>query len=291
VLARLLDARYDVPLVLTRPDRTAGRGLRLAASPVKQLALDKGCEVLQPPSLKLAEVEQRLRDVRPRVLVVVAYGLLVPASILRLPAFGCVNVHASLLPRWRGAAPVQRALLAGDACTGVSIMKMDEGLDTGPVYEQRRLDILPDDDAGTLQDKLSALGAEALLDVLQGLREGRARATPQPDQGATYAAKIDKREARLDWTRPAVELERAVRAFRPAPGAAARLGSETIKIWRAEVLERAGEPGRLLDASALVVACGTASLRILELQRPGGRRLSTAEFLRGHPLAPGTRLR
>jgi len=193
------------------------------------------------------------------------------------------------LPRWRGAAPIQRALLAGDALTGVSIMKMDEGLDTGPVYEQRKLAIAPDDDAGSLHDKLAALGGEALLDVLEQLDDGRARPEAQPSGGVTYAAKVDKRETQLDWQRPAVELEREIRAFRPAPGASILLGEERLKVWRAVVMDGQGEPGTLLDPSLLTIACGTGSLRILELQRPGGRRVNAEEFLRGRPLAAGTR--
>ena len=274
---------------MTRPDRAAGRGLHLAASPVKQLALERRCEIYQPPSLKATDVESRLGEARPELLVVVAYGLLVPASILALPRLGAVNVHASLLPRWRGAAPIQRALLAGDAITGVSIMKMDEGLDTGPVYEQRKLAIATDDDAGSLHDKLAALGGVALLDVLEQLDGGRARAVAQPAGGVTYAAKVDKRETQLDWQRPAAELEREIRAFRPTPGASILLGDERLKVWRAVVVDGHGEPGTLLDPSLLTIACGTAALRILELQRPGGRRVNTEEFLRGRPLAAGTR--
>lgn len=288
MLARLLNTPHEVVLVLTRPDTAAGRGLRVSASPVKQLAIEHRREVFQPSSLKGADLESRLRDAAADVLVVVAYGLLVPPSILGLPTFGAVNVHASLLPRWRGAAPIHRALLAGDAFTGISIMKMDEGLDTGPVYEQRRIAISADDDAGSLHDKLAALGAEALVDVLERLRDGPA-AVPQPSEGVTYAAKIDKREAQLDWRRPAKELERAVRAFRPAPGASVRLGEERLKVWRAVVVEGRGEPGVLLDPSSLTVACSEAALRILELQREGGRRVSAPEFLRGRPLASGTR--
>jgi methionyl-tRNA formyltransferase len=289
VLARLLDSPHEVVLVLTRPDTPAGRGLRVSASPVKQLAAERGREVFQPTSLKSPDVERCLHEARADVLVVVAYGLLVPASLLAVPRFGAVNIHASLLPRWRGAAPIHRALLAGDACTGVSIMKMDAGLDTGPVYEQRPIDIMADDDAGSLHDKLAALGGDALLDVLEQLGAGRAKPVAQPLDGVTYAAKIDKRETQLDWRQPAVELERAVRAFRPAPGASARLDGERIKVWRATVIDAQGEPGSLLDSTLLTVACGRAALRIVELQREGGRRVSASEFLRGRPLAPGTR--
>ena len=275
--------------MLTRPDPMAGRGMRVVPSAVKRLAVERGLDVFQPPSLKSPDVASRLQAAGADVFVVVAYGLLVPASLLALPRLGAVNVHASLLPRWRGAAPIQRALLAGDRFTGVSIMKMDEGLDTGPVYLQRPIDIAEDDDAGTLHEKLASLGAEALVETLAQIEQGKAHPVRQPEAGITYAAKIDKREAQLDWRRPAGELERAVRAFRPSPGAGARLGEEPIKVWRASVVDSQGEPGTLLDARALIVACGKGSLRILELQRAGGRRVSGEEFLRGRPLAPGTR--
>lgn len=289
MLARLLESPHDVVLVLTRPDQAAGRGLHMAASPVKRLALERGRPLFQPPTLNSAEAAARLREAQAEALVVAAYGQLLPPPILALPPLGAINVHASLLPRWRGAAPIQRALLAGDRDTGISIMKMDEGLDTGPVYERRSLPISSDDDAGTLHDKLAAQGGEMLVEVLSRLHRGQAQAVPQPSEGVTYAAKIDKRETRLDWARPAVELERAVRAFRPAPGAGARLGDETLKIWRAERTAGNGEPGTLLAEGHLTVACGQEALRIVELQRAGGRRVSAAEFLRGRPLAPGTR--
>lgn len=275
--------------MLTRPDQAAGRGLRLAPSPVKALAEQRGLRVLQPPSLKDPETEVRLGEARADAFVVAAYGLLVPPALLALPPLGALNVHASLLPRWRGAAPIQRALLAGDYVTGVSIMKMDEGLDTGPVFEQRRIAIAPHDDAGTLQERLAALGGEALVHVLSELQEGRARAHPQPENGVSYAAKIDKRETQLDWRRPAVEVERAVRAFHPSPGASTRLGGEAIKIWRVAFADGGGPPGTLIDPSSLVVACGEGALRIEELQRAGGRRIHSDDFLRGRPLARGTR--
>ena len=277
--------------MLTRPDRAAGRGLRVTPSAVKAVAAEHRCPLFQPSSLKTADVEAQLRAVGADVLVVAAYGLLVPPSILSLPRHGAVNVHASLLPRWRGAAPIQRALLAGDRETGISIMKMDEGLDTGPVYERRTVAIGLDDDAGTLHDKLARLGGEALLDVLEGIEAGRAQPVPQPDAGASYAAKIDREDARLDWRRPAIELERAVRAFRPAPGATTWLGDEALKIWRAELAEGHGEPGTVLAGEPITLACGDGALRILELQRPGGRRIGASEFVRGRALPPGTRLR
>jgi methionyl-tRNA formyltransferase len=234
----------------------------------------------------LARIEQAKAD----AMVVAAYGLLVPASFLQAPQHGAINVHASLLPRWRGAAPIQRALLAGDRRTGISIMQMDAGLDTGPVFMQRAVEIGAQEDFGTLHDTLAALGADALVETLAALAAGRARTTPQPQEGVTYAPKIEKGETYLDWRRPAAELERAVRAFRPSPGALARLGDELVKLWRASVVEEAGPAGVVLPArEALHVACGRQALAIEELQPAGGRRMAIADFLRGRTIAPGAR--
>jgi methionyl-tRNA formyltransferase len=275
---------------LTQPDRPSGRGLRSTESPVKRLAVSRGLEVLQPQTLRDEPLMRRLRDARADAMVVAAYGQLLPAAALEAARHGALNIHASLLPRWRGAAPIQRALLAGDRDTGVSIMRMDAGLDTGPVFLQRTLAISSEDDAGTLHDKLAALGAKALIEVLGMLERGDARAQPQPAQGMTYARKIDKAEARIDWRRPAVEIERAVRAFRPAPGAAARLHGEALKIWRARAVPGAGGAGAVLKSEgALEVACGEGALAIDELQPAGGRRMSAADFLRGRPLPSGAR--
>jgi methionyl-tRNA formyltransferase len=252
-------------------------------SAVKRLAVARGLPVLQPQSLR-SEAE-RVRAVGADALVVAAYGLLLPAPVLAAARLGAFNIHASLLPRWRGAAPIQRAILAGDRETGISIMQMDAGLDTGPVLAQHRVPMAPEDDAGTLHDKLAALGAQAMLEALADIEAGRARPVPQPAAGVTYAAKIDKGETRLDWGRPAPELERAVRAFRPSPGATVRLAGEVLKVWRARVIDANGAPGALLEReSRLVVACGEHALEIQELQRPGGRRMSAADFLRGRPL-------
>jgi methionyl-tRNA formyltransferase len=234
----------------------------------------------------VAESIERVRQARPDALVVAAYGLILPQVLLDIPRHGAINIHASLLPRWRGAAPIQRALLAGDRRTGVSIMQMDAGLDTGPVLAQQAIPIAPEEHAGTLHDKLARLGAEMIVATLQDVAAGRARAQPQPADGATYAPKIDKRETVLDWSRSAVELERAVRAFHPASTA---LGGEPIRLWRARVAPGRGAPGSVLDPAALVVACGAEALEIQELQRAGGKRLAAADFLRGHPLAPGAR--
>jgi len=223
-------------------------------------------------------------------MVVVAYGLILPPPALQAARHGAINVHASLLPRWRGAAPIQRAVLAGDAETGVSIMQMDAGLDTGPVFAERRIAIGPDDDTGTLHDKLAELGADLLVGVLDDIAAGRAQARPQGDAGATYAKKIDKAETQLRWEQSAAELERAVRAFRPTPGAVMRLADDSIKVWRARVVPGSGEPGVVLaQGESLHIACGTDALAIDELQPAGGRRMRVADFARGRRLAPGAR--
>lgn len=278
-------------LVLTQPDRPAGRGLEPRPSAVKQLALASGIPVAEPQTLRgpVADIE-RVRALAPDALVVAAYGLLLPPALLEVGRHGAFNIHASLLPRWRGAAPIQRAILAGDADTGISIMQMDTGLDTGAIVLQRRVAIDADDDAGTLHDKLAALGGAAIVDALALIERDHAVATPQSTDGVTYAPKIGKQETRLLWSRSAFELERAVRAFRPSPGAFTLLAGEALKIWRARVVAGQGAPGAVLDAgSELVVACGNDALAISELQRPGSRRLKAREFLRGHRLAPGRR--
>lgn len=255
---------------------------------MKRLAIERSLPVFQPSSLK--ENLSRIHAARPQALVVAAYGLILPQALLDIAPHGAINIHASLLPRWRGAAPIQRALLAGDTETGVSIMKMDAGLDTGPVLAQRSIAIAGEDDAGMLHDKLAALGAEMIVAALEELQSGRARFLPQPGDGVTYARKIDKRETVLDWSRPAVELERAVRAFRPVPGASTVLAGEPLKVWRAQVVDRRGAPGHLLQADHdLVIACGVQALALTEVQRPGGKRLAASEFLRGRPLQPGAR--
>jgi methionyl-tRNA formyltransferase len=290
VLTGLVRAGHEVVLVFTQPDRPAGRGLHPVASRVKRFAAVREIPVLQPSSLKGPAELERVRALHPDAIVVAAYGLILPPTLFDAARYGALNVHASLLPRWRGAAPIQRALLAGDAETGVSIMQMDAGLDTGAVLLQRRIAITPDDDAGTLHENLAALGADAIVAALTDIEAGRARATPQPENGVTYAAKVGKAETRLDWARPARDLERAIRAFRPAPGAFALLEGEPVKIWRAEVCDATGEPGTLrLVGGKLVAACGEQALAILELQRAGGRALGAAEFLRGRLLPPGAR--
>jgi methionyl-tRNA formyltransferase len=283
-------AGHEIVLALTQPDRPAGRGLHAAPSAVKRYATAHHIPVLQPLRLKDAPETEQVLALRPDALVAAAYGLLLPQPLLEAGRHGALNIHASLLPRWRGAAPIQRALLAGDSDTGISIMQMEAGLDTGPVLRQQPVPIAPDADAGTLHDALAALGAREIVATLAELDAGRARATPQPTDGITYAAKIAKHETRLDWSRPALELERAVRAFRPAPGAFALLGGEVVKIWRSRVVDGSGEPGSVLDRQEdIVIACGERALAVSELQRAGGRRQPATEYLRGHPLAPGAR--
>jgi methionyl-tRNA formyltransferase len=284
-LEAIVAAGHEVPLVLTQPDRPAGRGLALASSEVAQAAAALSIALDKPASLKVPGALERLRAAAPEVMVVAAYGLILPRTVLEIPVHGCLNIHASLLPRWRGAAPIQRAILAGDTETGVGIMRMDEGLDTGPVLLERRIQIAARETAATLTAKLAELGAQALLEALAGL--DRLKARPQDGAGATYASKISKEEALLDWKRSAQELDRAVRAFDPAPGARAPLGGELVKIWEAEpVSDLQGSPGSVLraDAGELVIACGSGGLRLKTLQRPGGRRMSSADFLRGNSL-------
>ena len=291
-LAALLAAGHEMSLVLTQPDRPAGRGMRLVESPVKRLARDRGLEVYQPASLRDTASAQAISAARPDVLVVAAYGLILPAAVLALAPLGALNIHASLLPRWRGAAPIQRALLAGDRETGVSIMYMDEGLDTGPVLARRAIAIDGRDTSGTLHDKLASVGAEMILDALRELGTGRAQFAPQAAEGASYAGKIGKREAELDWRRTSEELDRLVRAFDPLPGAATTLAGIALKVWSARPGSGKGAPGEVLraDAGGMLVACGDGALELIELQRAGGRRLNAAEFLRGCPIAPGARL-
>ncbi|PKO35489.1 MAG: methionyl-tRNA formyltransferase [Betaproteobacteria bacterium HGW-Betaproteobacteria-7] len=287
-LAAIIAAGHQVALVLTQPDRPAGRGMSLQPSAVKQVALAHGIEVFQPLSLKDVEAQSRIADVGAEVMVVAAYGLILPQAVLDLPRFGCLNIHASLLPRWRGAAPIQRALLAGDAESGVGIMQMEAGLDTGPVLLQEALAIAHDDTAATLHDKLAALGARLVVDALGRLP---LPAAVQPTDGVTYAHKIEKAEAAIDWRRPAAELDRHVRAFNPFPGAQARFAGQVVKVWQAVPVAGSGEPGSVLavDRRQIVVACGEGALALGELQKAGGKRLPVQQFLAGHPLQVGDR--
>ena len=276
----------EVVAVYTQPDRPAGRGRKLTPSPVKQAALAAGIPVEQPESLKSPEAQARLREHAPDLMVVIAYGLILPRKVLAIPRLGCWNVHASLLPRWRGAAPIQRAILAGDPETGVCLMQMEAGLDTGPVLLSESTPIGADETGGSLHDRLADLGARVLADGLRRVIAGEVLcATPQPEIGATYANKLDKAEAKLDFTRPAIELERKVRAFDPWPVAEANVAGEHVRIWRALALpnheSRAPNPGQIVAASkhGIDIACGEGVLRILTLQRAGGRRIGAADYL------------
>jgi len=294
-LAAILARGFDVPLVLTQPDRPSGRGLKEAPLPVKRLAASHGLPMLQPPSLKPEETCARLRAIPLDVLVVAAYGLLLPPAVLAWPRHGCLNVHASLLPRWRGAAPIQRALLAGDAETGVTIMQMDAGLDTGAMHDVVRIPIAARETGGSLHDKLAAAGAGAIVAVLERLeREGAIHGAPQPAEGATYAAKLTRADAAVDWRGSAAAIDRQVRALDPVPGAFTGRGGEPVKLWVAEpaaAAARQGDPGEVLaaDADGVVVACGEGALRIAELQPAGGRRMSAAAFVAGRRIAAGQR--
>jgi methionyl-tRNA formyltransferase len=298
-LEALHAAGFDIPLVLTQPDRPAGRGMQLQMSAVKQFAQAHGMAVAQPVSLKLdgkypdvaAEAHALLKKTPHDVMVVAAYGLILPQSVLDIPPLGCINIHASLLPRWRGAAPIHRAIESGDRETGVTIMQMALGLDTGPMLTMERLPIADDDTTATLHDKLARLGGDMIVDALRKLEKGLLTATPQPDDGTTYAAKIAKEEAALDLTQPAALLARKIRAFNPFPGASAVFNGAAIKFWRAEEAPSgAWQPGQVIAANpqdGVVVACGEGALRITELQKPGGKRLPAAEFLKGFPLEGG----
>jgi methionyl-tRNA formyltransferase len=302
-LERLHRAGFEIVLVLSQPDRPAGRGMKLQASPVKQYAVANGMPVAQPRSLRLdgkypedaAAAEAAIREARADAMVVAAYGLILPQWVLDAPARGCLNIHASLLPRWRGAAPIHRAIEAGDAETGVTIMQMDAGLDTGDMLVRERLAIAPEDTTGSLHDKLALLGGRLIVEALEMAACGGLSAEPQPEAGVTYAHKIDKAEAAIDWTDPALAIARRVRAFNPAPGATGVLGGETVKIWAARVVggdasgAASGSAGQVLavDGTGIRVCTGEGVLCLTELQRAGGKRLPVADFLRGFAVEPG----
>ena len=295
-LRSLLAAGVEIPLVLTQPDRPAGRGMQLQASSVKQVALEHGIEVAQPLSLRTdskdpqraleaAAAHERLRSLDYDVMVVAAYGLILPRSTLDIAP--CINIHGSLLPRWRGAAPIHRAIESGDLETGVTIMGMEEGLDTGPMMLVERVAIADTDTTGSLHDKLAALGGGMIVEALRRMERGELASTPQPEAGVTYAAKIAKEEAKLDFTLPAVDLWRKVRAFNPFPAAQGTVNGTVVKIWGAALAEGSGLAGKVLSANAqdgIVVACGKGALCLLELQKPGGKRLPAAEFLKSFAL-------
>jgi methionyl-tRNA formyltransferase len=284
------EAGHDIALVLTQPDRPAGRGLKTLACAVKQLAQTLGLPVEQPQTLKDERAVATLRESAPEALIVAAYGLILPPSVLAVPARGCLNIHASLLPRWRGAAPIQRAILAGDAQTGISIMQMDAGLDTGPVLLTEAIAIEPHDTAQTLHDRLAALGARLIVEALEAPRPPRA----QDEAQATYASKIGKEEARLDWSEDAATIDRKVRAFNPAPGASTSYRGSPLKIWRVRPGESVSAPPGTVCGTAggaiTVAAGGGTSVNVLELQRAGAKRLPAAAFIAGAALASGERL-
>jgi methionyl-tRNA formyltransferase len=261
-------------------------------SAVKELAVAAGIPVLQPATLRSAELQQQLRAVQADAMIVAAYGQILPRAVLDIPRFGAINIHASLLPRWRGAAPIERCLLAGDNYTGVTIVQMDEGLDTGPVLMQQRLAVEADDTARTLREKLARLGAALIVETLAQLPKGTLHAEPQSTEGVTYAPKIDKSEAHLDWEKPARVLERQVRAFNPYPVARGLLGGSQVRIWAAhQVPDARGDPGRILDTrgEGMLVACGEGALMITELQRAGGRRIAARSFVQGFQVGPDER--
>jgi methionyl-tRNA formyltransferase len=289
-LAALLTTSHQVIAVYTQPDRPAGRGRKLQLSPVKQLAQERGIAVRQPARLKDPAEQAALRELSADLMVVAAYGLMLPREVLDAPRLGCINIHASVLPRWRGAAPIQRAILAGDEESGVTIMQMEAGLDTGPMLHILKTPILRDDTGGSLHDRIAELGARALVESLDGIAEGSLIPQPQDDALATYADKLDKREALIDWSKPALEIDRQVRAFNPWPVAQCDFQGRVMRIWQACPLERAApeetQPGLVLEAdkAGIDVATGEGVLRILELQMPGKRAMSAADFLNAHPV-------
>ena len=302
-LQAILDAGHAVPLVLTQPDRPAGRGMKLQPSAVKQTALAHGLAVAQPAGLRLngrfAQDAHAARDAllaaQPDVMVVAAYGLILPDWVLTLPRLGCLNIHASLLPRWRGAAPIHRAIEAGDAETGITIMQMDAGLDTGDALLVGRVPVAPHDTTGSLHDRLALLGGALMIEALTMAAQGQLRPQPQPSEGVTYAHKIDKAESLIDWALPAAVIERRVRAFDPFPGCVTDCQGEPIKVWASHIADAPapqGPPGAVMavDAQGVWVATGDGTLILTELQRAGGKRLPVAAFLQGFPMQPGVRL-
>lgn len=289
-LVAVADSHHTVQAVLTQPDRPAGRGMKLLPSAVKKFALSRGFPVLQPATLKDDPVQQTLREFDADVLVVAAYGLLLPQAVLDIPRFGAINIHASLLPRWRGAAPIQRAILAGDRETGICIMRMDAGLDTGPLLKAERLAIADTDTAGSLLDRLSSMGARMIVAALDATELVGQNSIPQSSNGVTYAKKLEKAEAQISWEKSSDEIWRQIRAFDPAPGASTTFRGESLKLFRAERVPGAGgASGAVIaaDSDGIVIACGAGSVRISELQRAGGRRLPVVEFLRGIQIAEG----
>ena len=286
----VLIKEHQIVGVLTQPDRPSGRGMQRTASPVKQLALQYGLTVLQPESLKTVQAQQDIAGLDADVMVVAAYGLILPKVVLELPRYGCFNIHASLLPRWRGAAPIQRAILAGDPETGITIMQMDEGLDTGDMLLRKTCPIEADDNAQTLHDKLAGLGAASILEVLRLLAQNRLTPTAQDNMAACYAPKLLKSEAVIDWRQDAEQIARAVRAYNPFPVCQAKLNGVVLKIWQAKTCpDQHGKPGVVLaaDKKGIVVACGKDALQLLVLQRPGGKAQGAAQFMQAMPVNAG----
>ncbi|ALE90381.1 methionyl-tRNA formyltransferase [Pseudomonas versuta] len=279
-LKALLDSPYEIVAVYTQPDRPAGRGQKLMPSPVKQLALEHNIVVMQPPTLRAPEAQADLAALKPDLLVVVAYGLILPQVVLDIPRLGCINSHASLLPRWRGAAPIQRAIEAGDSESGVTVMRMEAGLDTGPMLLKAVTPITGEDTGGSLHDRLAELGPPAVIEAIAGLAAGTLQGEVQDDSLATYAHKLNKDEARIHWNRPAIELERLVRAFNPWPICHSTLNGEALKVLAATVADAQGAPGQILAASkdGLIVGCGEGSLCLTRLQLPGGKALNFSDF-------------
>lgn len=289
-LGALLAHQFEIVAVLTQPDRPSGRGMQLKASPVKQLALEHGLTVLQPATLRDTEIQQQLVSYHADLMIVAAYGLILPKEVLDTPRLGCLNIHASLLPRWRGAAPIQRAILANDAETGITIMQMDEGLDTGDMLYKKPCPIGAKETAESLHDKLAALGAEAIIDTLGLLERGAINNISQYNKDVTYAAKLSKEEGQIDWTKSASEIERAIRAYNPFPIANSNVNDAQIKIWQASLYEGgAGKPGEILVAekNVLVVACGSGALSLEVLQKPNAKALPVAQFLQGFQIKAG----
>jgi len=291
-LKALLDKQFEIVAVLTQPDRPSGRGMQLKPSPVKQLALEHGLVVLQPQSLKEAEIQNQLANFKADLMIVAAYGLILPKAVLQIPRLGCWNIHASLLPRWRGAAPIQRAILAGDQQTGITIMQMDVGLDTGDMLLKKECSITSSDTSETLFDKLAVLGASAIIEALTLLQENRIQAVPQANDLASYASKLSKEESQIDWSKNAQEIARNVRGYNPFPGVTSVLNEIPLKIWQASVCEgKAGEPGEVVrvEKNKLVVACGEDALSLEIIQKPNAKALPVTQFLQGFAVKVGDR--
>lgn len=288
-LAALIQAGHQIVMVLTQPDRPAGRGMKFKASPVKVLANEHQLHVFQPESLKSAEVQAQIADIQADVMIVAAYGLIIPTAVLNMPRLGCYNIHASLLPRWRGAAPIHRSILAGDQETGVTIMEVVPALDAGAMVSKGALPILPTDTTQSLHDALSDLGAKLMVEAMQALETtGQLHATPQDESLVTYAHKLEKSEAAIDWSKSAVEISRQVRAFNPFPVAQSLLKDEVCRIWMATALEGNAKPGEVVSVQdGISVGCGAGILHVTELQAPGGKRLPAQAFVQGHHLKVG----